>query len=155
MASVSANPTFANHPQLKANLKNLDSFTLEVAQWSKQFIKEGPMAFERWLSDKNPDVRQERQDIIRNLEHLADNEDIYYIYEVIEVQEGSYHAKWKTHVDEQATGQMFRAVGLTNSITSDNSQQATAKITRPTLVAYRAHRWKIDRLRKAILDNPQ
>jgi hypothetical protein len=95
-------------------------------------------------------VREERLQIIRTLERFAGNRDIYYIYEVIEVQEGAYQAKWSTDVSEEAKGQMFQALGLGNPVTSDDQRGATVKISQPTSVAYHAHRWSVDRLREVL-----
>jgi hypothetical protein len=148
-ASASANPVFSNSPEMKAGLKELESFTFSITQWSQRYIPEGSLAFERWLSDPHEDAREERQQIIKHLERYAGNEDIYYIYEVIEVQEGAYQAKWRTEVSQEAKGQMFQAFGLGNSITSDQ-QGATVKISQPTPVAYHAHRWSVDRLREVL-----
>jgi hypothetical protein len=157
LAAINASLAIQNQPEVRVSASSVDVFVVKIEKWSKQRFEEAAVNFERWLSRPGSDLtasqKTEREEVIAALDRLSDGQEVLYIYEVAEVQKGSYQGRWNSALSSSAKAELANVFMGDAHLSWISDQEMNVSISTNTRVAYKAHRFSPQRIKESVQAN--
>lgn len=136
--------------EAKQALNDVNGFVIHIKKARRNWLTRGPMAFIDWVARLDP-TKPKDACILQRIHLARRGRQLYYIYEVVELQQGHYEAVWNRHLSLSTKAvfeQLMAPVGEVSWAT-DGRANVVIPSGASVMVAYKAHPVSNENLRRA------
>lgn len=136
--------------EAKLALNDVGGFVIHINKARRNWLTTGPMGFIDWIATLDP-TKPKDACILQKIHLARRGRQLYYIYEVVELQQGHYEAVWNRNLSLSTKAvfeQLMAPVGKV-SWSTDGHANVVIPSGASVMVAYKAHPVPNGALRRA------